>query len=412
MLISHHAEQQLTTLVNALNDDHIARLLTTYEHNDVDQNNLTFNMIFPRATTNLERYLRDPTLGLGQSNFANIFAAQIWQEVAGIANGLHKIHNMDGRWAVHLDLKPENILVDIDPRSRQPRLMIADFGIAMLRDPRRHGSRVQGGGGDEAYAPPERDGDRKYDIWSLGCILLEVLTYALEDVAGIGRLDAARGLNNNYCYPFWEATGGPPQIRQSVDHHMNTLSLIANHPGNLSGRGVRFVGRMLELIRWMFRINKDDRPRAGLVYQCIQLSLEDVWWSAGSGADDPGPAGGNLNQVLIVNRELPALPASSPNTNQEPRFVEPGPGWEELGHGITRTLRSANEYLGQMICWLTGILEASWPDLAAILRTKTSVSKCKSSNNPPTRGMSYGSASFLRMSVIQESFQQTVVRCA
>ena len=338
MRIPSPREQQLTTLVNALNVDHIARLLTTYHHDNVDQNNPTFNMIFPKATTNLERYMRDPASGIDQIAFTSIFADRLWQQAAGIAYALNGIHTRDGEWAVHLDLKPENVLVDDESRSGQPRLMITDFGLARLRDPRRHGSGVRYGGGDEAYAPPERDGTRSYDIWSLACILLEILTYWVERDPGLRRLDAARGLDKGYHYAFWEEREGQPKIRQSIEKHMSALMSSANRAGMLSERGVRFVVQMLKLIRWMFRINKDDRPRAELVHLFIQQSMQDIWWSDRAEADGSTLADNSIRRKPVANRPTPPLVTPLPVTNRGTQFTEPRTGWEEPGRKIMRNL--------------------------------------------------------------------------
>ena len=350
-----HVEQELTDLMNALKHEHIARLLTTYEHHDTETNSLSYNMIFPRATTNLDEYLRDPASGSEQISFANIFNAHIWREMAGITEALHSMHRRERQWAVHLDLKPENILVDDKLRTGKPRLMITDFGVSVLRDPQRQGSNIRNGGGDPAYAPPERDGDRKYDIWSMGTILLEVLTFTLEGHPGMRRLDAARGRENEYDYPFWEDREGGPHLRRSIDHHMNALASFANNSHVASPRGIRFVGRMLDLIQHMFIINKTRRPRAGLVYLCLLDLINDIKRSLDPEVNGVDQGRDTLMEVTAPDPEILPPPVALQLAAPSSRFAEPGEGWEEVGGEVTRLLRSVTWTLCHLIVSLTSL---------------------------------------------------------
>jgi serine/threonine protein kinase len=112
----------------------------------------------------------------------------------GLANGLHYLHNFRPltrnkeeteritRHGYHHDIKPKNILV------KEERLILADFGLARLKDvqedtltPWKHAPPTYAA--PEARDPvtlQERDIGRAYDIWSFGCVLGEFATYCLE----------------------------------------------------------------------------------------------------------------------------------------------------------------------------------------------------------------------------------------
>jgi serine/threonine-protein kinase len=98
-------------------------------------------------------------------------ALRIGREVADALGYAH------GRGVVHRDIKPENILLE------SGHAVVADFGIARALDAA-GGQRMTGTGlaiGTPAYMSPEqatgeRDLDGRSDLYSLGCVLFEMIT--------------------------------------------------------------------------------------------------------------------------------------------------------------------------------------------------------------------------------------------
>jgi len=95
-------------------------------------------------------------------------------EVRGIAQSvLGALHHAHEANIVHRDVKPSNILL-----SRSGRILLSDFGIALLRNAVRL-TRI-GGIGTPCYMSPEqivgRDIGPLSDIYSVGCVLYELLT--------------------------------------------------------------------------------------------------------------------------------------------------------------------------------------------------------------------------------------------
>jgi serine/threonine protein kinase len=94
----------------------------------------------------------------------------------GIANALTAAHD---KGIIHRDLKPDNVFLVADPDVGE-RPKVLDFGIAKLVDAARH---TQTGAlmGTPAYMAPEQARaasaiDLRADLYSLGCVLYEMLT--------------------------------------------------------------------------------------------------------------------------------------------------------------------------------------------------------------------------------------------
>jgi serine/threonine protein kinase len=98
-----------------------------------------------------------------------------------MAEALHYIHSKN---VIHRDLKPSNILlVDYGPDAPRARAKLTDFGIALAEDIER--MTVEGATtGTAAYLSPEQAAGAPVgpptDIYSLGLVLLECFTRAVE----------------------------------------------------------------------------------------------------------------------------------------------------------------------------------------------------------------------------------------
>jgi serine/threonine protein kinase len=132
----------------------------------------------------------------------------IVRQLLGISSALDELHQSNCR---HGDLKPENILWFKDSIG-MGTLQIADLGLARFHEEEAHTNVRQKNdmhtstpSGTSRYEPPETDKDRatketrsrQYDIWSMGCIVLELLiwlTYGYQ---------AVEKFKNNTRY-FWE----------------------------------------------------------------------------------------------------------------------------------------------------------------------------------------------------------------
>ncbi len=105
---------------------------------------------------------------------APAFAVPIVEQIAAAVHAAHEVG------VIHRDLKPHNIL--LEPPEASPRVKVLDFGIAkLIEDSTASQTLVTDGGlvGTPLYISPEQASgvpcDARADIYSLGCILYELV---------------------------------------------------------------------------------------------------------------------------------------------------------------------------------------------------------------------------------------------
>ncbi|KAI0104031.1 hypothetical protein GGR51DRAFT_240507 [Nemania sp. FL0031] len=132
-------------------------------------------------------------------------------QMRGIADALAAVHDNNIR---HGDLKPENILRFFDNTSPgYGRLVIADFGLAKTHTniTRSRHLPTRTVTGTARYEAPEafrqeKSRSRVYDVWSMGCILLEFLIWVLY---GGGFLQKFNSSFESYAHT---TQSGKPQL--------------------------------------------------------------------------------------------------------------------------------------------------------------------------------------------------------
>jgi serine/threonine protein kinase len=140
----------------------------------------------------------------------------VLQQCKGIADGLSAIHHYqtatdtkrtdlkDDLYGRHGDIKPDNILCfrdedSGDPHTTRGMLKISDFGLTRFH---KLGSRSNVDpasiSGSPTYMPPECElrssVSRAYDIWSMGCLTLEFITWLLLGWEGVEEFARVRSV--------------------------------------------------------------------------------------------------------------------------------------------------------------------------------------------------------------------------
>lgn len=183
-------ERHILSLLRCLRHPNIIQLLTAYT---IKENH---NFLFPLAEGNLKALLsrNERPSGFQDDN-------QFFHALYRLASAIEAVHNYFSKEfnlrqiGCHNDLKPANVLYC------NGALILCDFGLSRLvREADGSKSLYRNGGGE--YMAPECvsiDDDfeslevgRSSDMWSLGCILSEILTYVKKGHSGVTAFSAKR----------------------------------------------------------------------------------------------------------------------------------------------------------------------------------------------------------------------------
>lgn len=182
-------------ILKTLRHQHVVTLKFTYEEaKKVEWEKTTFGIVMdPVADCNLKEYIEILESGGGQKigDKDEFWSLHLW--LGCLARGLAYLHSMRIR---HKDIKPANLLI------KKGRIMYSDFGISREFADDDLDTKTYGPPGKrtEMYCAPEVAAEqprgRKADVFSLGCVFLEMLTAAcsisLQDFANWRGPEGAR----------------------------------------------------------------------------------------------------------------------------------------------------------------------------------------------------------------------------
>ena len=185
------------------------------------------------------------------------------------------------RYLAHMDLKPANVLLVSDPRSPAGKWMLSDFGVSSfdkqtnaraadtpsIRDvghrltSRGHCDVIMRGHGP--YQPPE-DGlmnvdSRKCDVWSFGCVLCEVLAFAIGKTEAVTLLRKKRDVGGDDFFYQRMAPRGT-QIDRIDDSNTKLKSEIVRWWEELDYSPASWVAKYIKVLQKALRPKPSDRP--------------------------------------------------------------------------------------------------------------------------------------------------------
>ena len=257
-------------------------------------------MLFPYAQCNLRQYMS--WIQFGVPTKKNI----IWltRQFLGLAEALKGIHDLSGagapqsapdlathpkgerRGGYHHDLKPDNILFYKDTGNFE----ISDFGSGKVHTYRSGSYNSPLSRGTVTYESPEanRAGgtSRPYDMWSLGCVFLEILIWA---VFGFQSVEDFRDKRHDRRFPesprwrteddaFWqELPNGDIILRKPVEEQVQSLREAILQQRNQPFKEVlELVIKMLDPVKETRIPALDLYDTLGRIYKQKRIDLENV----------------------------------------------------------------------------------------------------------------------------------------
>ncbi|KAL6412176.1 serine/threonine protein kinase [Ilyonectria robusta] len=202
---------EVNNLKRFFDTDHgerLIRLLFTFEFGN------QFHMIFPWADANLGQFWKHKFPDADIPKRGRELAGWVSREMLGIAEGLHMIHETsdkspsDKDFGRHGDIKPENILWFFDgthhgnPDHPTGVLKISDFGLTDFHSNLSKSLvRASKTGRSDTYRAPECEFGKfispSYDLWSLGCVLLQFITWYVEGWHGVDKFSERRRMEDS-----------------------------------------------------------------------------------------------------------------------------------------------------------------------------------------------------------------------
>ncbi|KAL0252253.1 hypothetical protein SLS55_010695 [Diplodia seriata] len=298
----------------------------------------TGHLIFEAAECNLSQILH------WQEAFSATFCADIrrdlkpgfllWEakDLSDALNWLHKgfgTKNSPDRFkCYHLDLKPDNILVFPSSYADLPddiwTWKIADFGGSVIKHMGNISNSESGLSASELrlrtgiYQAPEiasaqYDPGTAADIWSFGCILLEILAFAHGGPGGVKGLERVRNSNNKPHF-YADSTF---TLREDVRAWIDGLDIV-----DAGLQGFR------DLIYKLLGRDPEDRPTA----HDLKDLLDFAWNGVRMGANDlifPTPSEASTSEQA-TDIEMP--------TN-DPPLIHMIDGPQPVCHQIKKELR-------------------------------------------------------------------------
>lgn len=164
----------------------------------------------------------------------------------------------------HHDLKPENILLYKSSGHERGTFQISDFGSGKIHTYRSGSVNTRSPIGTLTYEAPEakleRATSRPYDMWSLGCVFLELLIWAVLDYGAVETFASERvdrrhpGSQTDLIEDdsFWQmAESGKITLRQQVVDWITILGSECQQQRQQPFKEVlELVIRMLDPDRW------------------------------------------------------------------------------------------------------------------------------------------------------------------
>ncbi|PVH76106.1 kinase-like protein [Cadophora sp. DSE1049] len=266
----------------------IVRILKAFS--DEKDHVVVYNFIFPLAIGNLkELFLAD----LGKETSVSKLVSTLWLQFEGLGSGVSHLHE---NGIAHRDIKPSNVLLYQDSSPSRLTAKIADFGLAVgtqdnpkfevgsvdaksalkYADPE---MRTRSSGPETSQNPPTREELWKADIWTLGAVYTEMLSYLVRGPTGVTEFrnfitTTKNNLTSDQISDSMYDDG--IKVKAQVLEWLNTLANWENR-----------AGEIVPLIQSMLN-ESSKRPTASIVVERLSNVIRLVRFTPWTHVPKPG----------------------------------------------------------------------------------------------------------------------------
>lgn len=259
-------------------------------------------IVFPFYDRDLGQELEQRRLAPPPLTSGCLLDDPLWKASLDVVRAVCVMHDTIEKMEIdcsgHFDIKPENIVIK-DDKNASLKLFLIDFGQAAAHR-----------AGTHFYQPPEVTRPRSntnplelaYDVWSMACVLLEVLVFIQSGSPELRLFRSHIRGNDGNEYAFWKGTS---------PHDMVLRLPVTGRLQMLEDQGDRRIRAAIRQLRAMLSIFPDQRPtmrsclgefqRINLNRQDLGLSTQDLmncgleqWKTSYSTSRMPRPNPGNL----------------------------------------------------------------------------------------------------------------------
>ncbi|KAL3455337.1 hypothetical protein BJX64DRAFT_297730 [Aspergillus heterothallicus] len=283
------------------------------------------NILFPLAKMDLDKFLAGGHLSPEACDMGDLL-----RELMGLAGALAHIHDGLGfnTRGCHADLKCANILVypthDAAWDFEIGRWMITDFGLSIITPivsaRRGSGDTIPEPQGTKTvtllrqmpgpyHAPEVRRGSgvsRSSDVWSLGCIMVRVLSFKLDGVQGLKELDRLRGKEDDGTTQHrndWFTRGDQAILNPHISRWISGL------PTRYPGYSEEFLQQCANVLRDTLAFDKHDRPKADDVVELLGNLRSSYHTTLKRPINTPAQSDSSIGSVRTSNSSEPEIPS-------------------------------------------------------------------------------------------------------
>ncbi|KAI0431780.1 hypothetical protein F5Y09DRAFT_303777 [Xylaria sp. FL1042] len=370
-------EVEAYTQLASRNHPHITSLLMAYELEGHS------HLLLPWANGSLANLFERCSVDLSPQAIS-----WVGRQCLGLAEALEKIHTTrfnfpsnasteepDINYGTHGDIKPDNILWFIGPQGECGEtdtlknlgvLKISDFGLSRLR--RRYTKGMSSSldkrfVGTLAYSAPDPIISRKYDIWSLGVLYLEFVTWLFGGLESLRSFHRARCIDGDGRGYLTNADGSVrlhPSLsdpRSWVRSITNKRLLEEDYPSSANSRCQEsFLDTYCHLVQRCLDLDYRRRSSAREVAQHLRVAVSQIQTGLLP-----------INQIIGLDKRLDAHGTSSEAFLEEYALaIRP---WTQVTNHLIQT-RAFDIQERQPVILLRGVAGAGKSVIARSLANK------------------------------------------